>query len=156
MKNYRTMTKEEIKIVSSIIDFINENKIYHYTEVRDYALKSKPEWTDVLRRRNIIVLLIAYTDSKRRVDNSEKKRKQRRAMAEQKYSMNLKLEIVGKYERGKNGYKKLSHEYNIPRDTVRDWCRNPHLKDLSKKAAENKDADKTPPANTEKVNNEIT
>ncbi len=62
------MTDKELNILEEIMDFIRENKIYLYLEIRDYALENKPEWLDILRKKNIRRHLIAYTNSKRRVD----------------------------------------------------------------------------------------
>ena len=45
----------------------------------------------------------------------------------QKYSRELKLQVVAKYTPGVCGYKKLAREYKLPRDTVRDWCHDPNL-----------------------------
>lgn len=45
----------------------------------------------------------------------------------QKYSIDFKLQVAGKYEQGKCGYKRLAREFNLSRDTVREWCLNPKL-----------------------------
>lgn len=37
----------------------------------------------------------------------------------QKYTIDLKLQVVGKYKQGICGYKKLAREFNLSRDTVR-------------------------------------
>lgn len=66
------ITDEEMKIVEEIMDFINEKNIYLYIEVRDFALENKAEWLPVLQKRNIRKHLIAYTNSKRRVDKVRK------------------------------------------------------------------------------------
>lgn len=53
-----------------------------------------------------------------------------------KYGIDFKLQVVGKYERGKCGYKKLAREFNLSRDTVRSWCLDPKLhnaKEVAKK-----------------------
>lgn len=62
----------------------------------------------------------------------------------QKYSIDLKLQVVGKYEQGKCGYKRLAREFNLSRDTVRDWCLNPKLHsatEMAKKTKINDDKD---------------
>ena len=46
---------------------------------------------------------------------------------EKKYSIDFRLQVVRRYEKGKCGYKKLAHMFNLSRDTVRDWCLNPRL-----------------------------
>ena len=45
----------------------------------------------------------------------------------QKYIIDFKLQVVGKYEQGKSGYKRLSREFKLSHDTVREWCLNPKL-----------------------------
>ena len=60
----------------------------------------------------------------------------------QSYSIDFKLQVVGKYEQGKCGYKRLAREFNLSRDTVREWCLNPKLhsaKEMAKKAKANND-----------------
>ncbi|MGI5174366.1 IS3 family transposase [Treponema sp. OMZ 840] len=47
-----------------------------------------------------------------------------------KYSIDFKLHVVGKYKQGIYGYKKLARAYGVSRDTVRDWCLNPHLQEV--------------------------
>lgn len=59
-------------------------------------------------------------------------------MGKQKYSIDFKLQVVGKYEQGKCGYKRLAREFNLPRDTVRDWCLNPKLHDATDMAKKTK------------------
>ena len=44
-----------------------------------------------------------------------------------KYSIELKMQVVEKYKQGEYGYKKLAREFNLSRDTVRAWCLNPKL-----------------------------
>lgn len=66
------ITDEEMKIVDEITDFINQNNIYLYIEVRDYALEHKPEWESVLRQKRFRQHFIAYTNSKRRGDKVKK------------------------------------------------------------------------------------
>lgn len=58
--------------VFEIHDFINKEKIYLYVQVRDYAMEHKPEWLEVLNDRTIRKHLIAYTNSKRRIDKVKK------------------------------------------------------------------------------------
>ena len=36
----------------------------------------------------------------------------------QKYSIDFKLQVVGKYEQGKCGYKRLAREFNEPTEKV--------------------------------------
>lgn len=55
-------------------------------------------------------------------------------MGRQKFSIEFKLEVVGKYEPLKCGYKKLAKMYGLSRDTVRSWVLNPKLN--SNKTAE--------------------
>ncbi|WP_294430160.1 hypothetical protein [uncultured Treponema sp.] len=45
----------------------------------------------------------------------------------QKYSIDFKLLVVGKYRQGSCGYKKLARKFNLDRDTVRAWCLSPKL-----------------------------
>ena len=52
----------------------------------------------------------------------------------QKYSIDFKLQVVGKYKQGTCGYKKLAREFNLARDTVRDWCLNPKLQSATEMA----------------------
>ena len=59
----------------------------------------------------------------------------------QKYGIDLKLQVVGKYEQGKCGYKRLAREFNLPRDTVRDWCLNPKLHSATEMAKKKKISD---------------
>ena len=59
----------------------------------------------------------------------------------QKYSIDLKLQVVGKYEQGKCGYKRLAREFNLSRDTVRDWCLNPKLHSATEMAKKTKVSD---------------
>lgn len=66
------MTAEEFQILDEILDFIDKENIYLYLTVRDYALANKPEWVDLLKKRKTIKYLIAYTNSKRRVDKVKK------------------------------------------------------------------------------------
>lgn len=56
----------------------------------------------------------------------------------QKYSIDFKLLVVGKYKQGTCGYKKLAREFNLSRDTVRDWCLNPRLQSATQMAKKNK------------------
>lgn len=56
----------------------------------------------------------------------------------QKYSIDFKLQIVRKYEKGKCGYKRLAREFNLSRDTVREWCLNPKLQDATQMAKKQK------------------
>lgn len=56
----------------------------------------------------------------------------------QKYSIDFKLLVVGKYKQGTCGYKKLAREFNLDRDTVRDWCLNPRLQVATEMAKKNK------------------
>lgn len=56
----------------------------------------------------------------------------------QKYSIDFKLQVVGKYNQGVCGYKKLAREFNLSRDTVRDWCLNPKLQTATQMAKKNK------------------
>ena len=56
----------------------------------------------------------------------------------QKYSIDFKLLVVGKYKQGTCGYKKLAREFNLDRDTVRDWCLNPKLQSATEMAKKNK------------------
>ena len=56
----------------------------------------------------------------------------------QKYSIDFKLQVVGKYRQGACGYKKLAREFNLSRDTVRDWCLNPRLQSATEMAKKNK------------------
>ena len=56
----------------------------------------------------------------------------------QKYSIDFKLQVVGKYEQGKCGYKRLAREFNLSRDTVREWCLNPKLHDATEVAKKQK------------------
>lgn len=48
-------------------------------------------------------------------------------MGKQKFSIEFKLEVIGKYEMGTCGYKKLAKMYGLSRDTVRSWGLNPKL-----------------------------
>lgn len=57
---------------------------------------------------------------------------------EQKYSIDFKLQVVGKYEQGHCGYKRLAREYGLSRDTVRSWCLNPRLHDATEMAKKKK------------------
>lgn len=59
-------------------------------------------------------------------------------MGKQKYSIDFKLQVVGKYEQGKCGYKRLAREFNLTRDTVRGWCLNPKLHDATDMAKKTK------------------
>lgn len=54
------------------------------------------------------------------------------------HSIDFKLQVVGKYRRGACGYKKLAREFNLSRDTVRDWCLNPKLHSATEVAKKNK------------------
>ena len=56
----------------------------------------------------------------------------------QKYSIDFKLLVVGKYKKGTCGYKKLAHKFNLSRDTVRDWCLTPKLQSATQMAKKNK------------------
>ena len=56
----------------------------------------------------------------------------------QKYSIDFKLQVVGKYEQGKCGYKRLAREFNLSRDTVREWCLNPKLHSATEMAKKTK------------------
>lgn len=56
----------------------------------------------------------------------------------QKYSIDFKLLVVGKYKQGTCGYKKLEREFNLDRNTVRDWCLNPRLQVATEMAKKNK------------------
>ena len=56
----------------------------------------------------------------------------------QKYSIDLKLQVVGKYKQGIYGYKKLAREFNLSRDTVRAWCLDPKLQSATQMAKKNK------------------
>ena len=55
-----------------------------------------------------------------------------------KYSIDFKLQVVGKYERGTCGYKKLARAYGLSRDTVRSWCLNPRLHEITPMARKKK------------------
>lgn len=59
----------------------------------------------------------------------------------QKYSIDFKLQVVGKYEQGKCGYKRLAREFNLSRDTVREWCLNPKLHSATEMAKKTKVSD---------------
>ncbi|MGN0730100.1 IS3 family transposase, partial [Treponema sp.] len=59
----------------------------------------------------------------------------------QKYSIDLKLQVAGKYKHGSCGYKKLAREFNLSRDTVRGWCLNPRLQSAVQMAKKNKTDD---------------
>lgn len=48
-------------------------------------------------------------------------------IGKQKFSIEFKLEVIGKYEMGTCGYKKLAKMYGLSRDTVRSWVLNPKL-----------------------------
>lgn len=50
-----------------------------------------------------------------------------KGMGKQKFSIEFKLEVVGKYELGTFGYKRLAKMYGLSRDTVRSWVLNPKL-----------------------------
>lgn len=50
-----------------------------------------------------------------------------KGMGKQKFSIEFKLEVVGKYEVGTCGYKRLAKMYGLSRDTVRSWVLNPKL-----------------------------
>ena len=54
------------------------------------------------------------------------------------YNIDFKLQVVGKYEQGKCGYKRLAREFNLSRDTVRSWCLNPKLHSETEMAKKNK------------------
>ena len=54
------------------------------------------------------------------------------------YNIDFKLQVVGKYEQGKCGYKRLAREFNLSRDTVRSWCLNPKLHSATEMAKKNK------------------
>lgn len=56
----------------------------------------------------------------------------------QNYSIDFKLQVVGKYEQGKCGYKRLAREFNLSRDTVRSWCLNPSLRSATEMAKKNR------------------
>lgn len=56
----------------------------------------------------------------------------------QKYSIDFKLQVVGKYKQGVCGYKKLAREFNLSRDTVRGWCLNPKLQTATEMAKKTK------------------
>ncbi len=56
----------------------------------------------------------------------------------QKYSIDFKLLVVGKYRQYTCGYKKLAREFNLDRDTVRDWCLTPKLQSATQMAKKNK------------------
>lgn len=56
----------------------------------------------------------------------------------QKHGIDFKLLVVGKYEQGKCGYKRLAREFNLSRDTVRDWCLNPRLQSAIQMAKKKK------------------
>ena len=56
----------------------------------------------------------------------------------QKYSIDFKLLVVGKYKQGVCGYKKLAREFNLSRDTVRGWCLNPKLQTATEMAKKTK------------------
>lgn len=56
----------------------------------------------------------------------------------QKYSIDLKLQVVGKYKQGICGYKKLAREFNLSRDTVHAWCLDPKLQSATQMAKKNK------------------
>ena len=45
----------------------------------------------------------------------------------EKYSIDFRLQVVRRYQKGRCGYKKLARMFNLSRDTVRDWCLNPRL-----------------------------
>ena len=54
-----------------------------------------------------------------------------------KYSYELKMEIINKYLNGVSGYTSLSSEYNIPKKTVETWIyqykhKNNNMKDNRK------------------------
>lgn len=66
------MTAEEFQILDEIVDFIDKENIYLYLTVRDYALENKPEWLILFRKKTIRRHIIAYTNSKRRVDKVKK------------------------------------------------------------------------------------
>jgi len=55
-----------------------------------------------------------------------------------KYDIDFKLQVVRKYEQYKCGYKKLAREFNLSRDTVRDWCLNPRLHNATEMAKKQK------------------
>lgn len=55
-----------------------------------------------------------------------------------KYSIDFKLEVVGKYKQGTCGYKKLARAYGLSRDTVRSWCLNPRLREITTMARKKK------------------
>ena len=56
----------------------------------------------------------------------------------QKYGIDFKLQVIGKYEQGKCGYKRLAREFTPSRDTVRDWGMNPKLHSATEMAKKNK------------------
>lgn len=58
-----------------------------------------------------------------------------------KYGIDFKLQVIGKYERGKCGYKKLAREFNLSRDTVRSWCLDPKLHNAEEMAKKEKTDD---------------
>ena len=58
--------EEEFKLLEEMIDFINKEKIYLYLELRDYAIKNRPDWSEILRKKKYIRHIIAYTNSKRK------------------------------------------------------------------------------------------
>lgn len=66
------MVKKESEYITEILDYINKEKVYLYLEVKDYAIKNKPEWLCVLNNRKYIKGLIEYTNSKRRIDKVKK------------------------------------------------------------------------------------
>ena len=55
-----------------------------------------------------------------------------------KYSIDFKLEVVGKYKQGTCGYKKLARAYGLSRYTVRSWCLNPRLHEITTMARKKK------------------
>ncbi len=61
-------------------------------------------------------------------------------MGKKRFSIEFKLEVIGKYEPLKCGYKKLAKMYGLSRDTVRSWVLNPKLNQAKKDLEENASA----------------
>lgn len=56
----------------------------------------------------------------------------------QKYRIDFKLLVVGKYRKGTCGYKKLALKFNLDRDTVRTCFLSPKLQSATQIAKKNK------------------
>ena len=63
---------DETRLLEEMTDFINEKKIYLFLELRDYAERNNPEWAAALRNKSVVRHFIAYTNSKRKIDNVRK------------------------------------------------------------------------------------